>query len=201
MSFRVPGIPSLSEMDKATASAPILIVECRTTRVGDIPSETCSWTLQLDDGKELFWPGAKAKEASGQVREYLRANGPITVHFWNGTLYQIQLHDGDVYLDYGNVYDSEWMKQWIGVIVGFLVGAMSLLWIGLEFRYPQDPDTATRAGELGACLGFCLRGAVLVVVFGWPRMWIGVIGLALFAALAPGYCRTSCAGHRRALRA
>ena len=189
--FPIPGIPSLSEMDKATASGPRVIVKCRTTWVGDIPSETCSWTLRLDDGKELYWPGAKAKESSGQVREYLRANGPITVRFWNGTVYQIELHDGEVYLDYGDVYDSQWMKQWVGVIVGFLVAAMSLLRIALELRYLQDPDTAQGAGELGACLGIlCLGGALLVPVFGWPRTWIGAIGLALFAALAPGYCWT-----------
>lgn len=132
--------------------------------------------------------------------EYLRANGPITVRFWNGSLYQVELHDGQVYLDYGDVYDSEWMKQWIGVILGFLVAAMSLLRIGLELRYLQDPETAKRAGELGACLGIlCLGAALLVAVFGWPRMWIGVIGLALFAALAPGYCWTSSAEYTRAL--
>lgn len=200
MTFPVPGIPSLSEMDKATAPAPRVTVACRTTWAGDIPSETCYWTLRLDDGKELSWPWPKPKDSSGQVREYLRANGPITVHFWNGMLYQIELHDGEVYLGYGDVYDSETEKQWIGVILGFFVAVMSLLRIVLELRHRRDPQTATRAEELGAYLGiFCLGGALLVAAFGWPRMWVGVIGLALFAALAPCTARTPCAEHRRAL--
>lgn len=188
--FPAQGIPPLSEMEKATAAAPRVLVDCQTTWMGDIPSETCYWTLRLDDGRDLSWPWAKTKDSAGQVRDYLRANGPISVRFWNGTLFQIELHDGAVYLDYDDVHESKSLNQRMGVILGSVVAAMSLLCVGLELRYLQDPYTEMRAGELGAYVGLvCLGGAMLVAVAGTHRTWTGVVGLALFAAIATAFDR------------
>jgi hypothetical protein len=188
LTFPVPGTPSLADMDEATASAPVVVRHCRTTWVGSVASESCHLTLRLDDGKKLKWPWATSRRSSGDVGKYLRANGPITVRFWNESLYQIELHDGDVYLAYGDAYDADHEKQWIGVILGFFVAAISLIRIELELRYLRDPINAARAGELGADLGLvCLGGALLVAAAATHRMWIGVVGLALFAALAPTY--------------
>ncbi len=80
-------------------------------------------------------------------------NGPVTFSSWEGRAYQIQLHNGEVYLDYADGHDFQWRKQWIGVVVGFLVAAISLTGLGLELRFLRDPDTARRAGEASSCLG------------------------------------------------
>ncbi len=52
-------------MDKVTVSAPNVMLECRATTVGGFPSETCYWTLRLNEGDELWWPMKGSEGPSG----------------------------------------------------------------------------------------------------------------------------------------
>jgi hypothetical protein len=185
--FRAPGAPLLGEMQETTASSPRVSERCDITHGGGVaPSTTCTWELWLDGGTRLAWPWASPGGSLLQTTAILRDNAPVTVRFWRDTVYQIELNDGRVFLQYVDTAGGEWFRQWVIVLIGVFVGGLSLVRIELELRRLRDPITEPRGEDLANALnGASLLGALVLAAGGIERMWAGVVGLALFSAAVP----------------
>jgi hypothetical protein len=185
--FRAPGAPLLREVQEATASSPKVSERCDITYGGGVAhSTTCSWDLWLDGGTRLAWPSASPGGSLLQTAAILKANAPVTVRFWRDTVYQIELNDGRVFLQYVDTGGKEWFRQWVVALIGVFVGGLSLVRIELELRRLRDPITEPRGEDLANALnGASLLGALVLAAGGIGRMWAGVVGLALFSAAVP----------------
>ena len=190
-----PRVPPQAAMPSVTAGVTRIDEECSTS--GSYAKTTwCYWFVSLDDGTDVGWPwphepGAGRKE----VEQYLRAAGPVTVHHWRGTAFQIAVRDGSVYVDYDGAASWERFHQWIRVGAGVGVAAAAVVRIAIEIRRLHRGEVAPDWDSAPALTLTCLLGAPLLLL---DRPWWPVIALALVAAgLEPmdrRLCRLSGAG-------
>jgi hypothetical protein len=174
-----PQVPPLEAMRSVTAGITGIEEQCSTS--GTYAKTTwCYWFVSLDDGTDVGWPwphepGAGRKE----VERYLRDAGPVTVHHWRGTAFQIAVRDGSVYVDYEGAASWERWQQWIRVGAGIGVAAAAVVRIAIEIRRLHRGEVAPDWDGAPALTLTCLLGAPFLLL---DRPWWPVIALALVAA-------------------
>lgn len=175
-----PRVPPLTEMSTLTARVTGIDEECSTS--GTYAKTTwCYWDVSLDNGTEVDWPwplepGSGRKE----TEQYLREAGPVTVHLWRGTAYQIAVRDGSVYVGYDGAASWERWRQWIALGAGVGVAGAATIRIAIEVRRLHRDDVTPDCDGAPALTLACLAGAPLLLLA--DRPWWPVIALALLAA-------------------